>query len=259
MSAFVTLAFNALAFVVFALLAAVVPYTRRKRSYWTERGVRAVSDRHGFAATIPGVRLDDTLLASYRDGAGTAVTVLGLHDSGRPCALSCDVNVAAAALSNDGFAEVACCNDRSLVPCTVDRDGAMAVLPAMTECVDELITSLEAIANRRLTVSPWTEVKNCAAAVVATCVYGLPMVHSQIKAFTEQCDKALQLTAGGRSARPVATDYFASYGLMSNDRTSSTDFKRMLRAAAATSDKIGPGECGFSLSVFHRACTINAR
>lgn len=238
MIAFVTSAFEALAFVAFAVLVAVVPYARRKRSYWTGRGVRVVSDRRGMTTTLPGVRLNDRWLAGYRARAGPAAAVLGLHDSGRPCALACDVRVAAAALATDGFAEADGRDARSVVPSAVDADAMAAVLPAMAECVDELVTSLEAVANRRLTVSPWTEVKKCAATVVATCVYGLPMVHSQVDAFAEQCNKALPSSGGGRSPATVA-DYFASYDLSSNDRAT-VNFKGLLRAAAAASKKISP-------------------
>jgi len=238
MIAFVTSAFEALAFVMFVVLVAVVPYTRRKRSYWTGLGVRMVSDWRGLTTTLPGVRLNDRSLANYRDRAGPAAAVLGLHDSGRPCALACDVRVAATALANDGFAETDGRDEQSIVPSAVDADAMVVVLSAMTECVDELVTSLEAVANRRLIVSPWTEVKKCAGTVVATCVYGLPMVHSQIDAFAEQCNKALP-SFGGRS-RPTVTDYFASYDLSSNDRM--TNFKGLLRAAAAASDKISPSK-----------------
>lgn len=239
MVAFVTFVFEALAFVAFAVLVAVVPYARRKRSYWTSRGVRVTADRRALATTLPRVRLGDKLLARYRDEAGTDA-MLGLHDSGRPCALACDIRVATAALGNDGFAEVDGRNCHSLVPSTVDAEGVIAVLPVMSECVNELITSLEAVANRQLTVAPWTEVKKCAVTVVATCVYGQPMIDSRIKAFAEQCDKALR--------SPEATDYFTEYNLASDDRTSlssppSNDFKRLFRTAAADSDKIDTGKC----------------
>lgn len=239
MSTFVTLVFEVLAFVTFAVLVAVVPYVRRKRSYWTSRGIRVAGDRHALVTTLPGVRLDDRSLARYRDEAGPDTIVLGLHDDGRPCALACDVRVAAAALGNDGFAEADGRNSQSLVPSTVDADGVIAVLPVMSECVAELITSLEAVANRHLTVLPWTEVKKCAVTVVATCVYGQPMIDSRVKAFAEQCDKALRSPA-------AATEYFATYDLSTDDRASSSpsnDFKRLFRTAAAENDKISSGEC----------------
>lgn len=235
--AFVTLALEVLAFVAFAVLAVVVTYVRRKRGYWTSRGVRVASDRRALVATLPGVRLDDGSLGRlYRDAAATAA-VLGVHDGGRPCALACDERVAAAAMANDGFADADRGRRRSLVPSLVDAQGMAAVLPAMTECVVELITSLEAVANRRLTVAPWTEVRQCAATVVATCVYGQPMIHSRVKAFAEQCDRALRSPA-------AVTDYFAAYDLSSDLESSSTDFKRLLMDAAAADcgDRIGSGK-----------------
>lgn len=238
--AYVTLAFEVLAFVAFAVMAAVVPYVRRKRGYWTGRGVRVASGGRALAATLPGVRLDDrSLTRLYRDAAAA---VLGAHDGGRPCALACDKRVAAAAMANDGFADAdrgrrPGAGRRSLVPSVVDAQGMAAVLPAMTECVVELITSLEAVANRRLTVAPWTEVRQCAATVVATCVYGQPMIHSRVQAFAEQCDRALR-------APSAVTDYFAAYDLSSDIKSSSVDFKRLLTDAAATDcgDRIGSGK-----------------
>lgn len=239
MVAFVTFVFEALAFVIFAVLIVVVPYARRKRSYWTNRGVQVAAGRRALATTLLGVKLDDRSLARYRYEAG-ADALLGLHDSGRPCALACDIRLAVAALGNDGFTEVNSRNCHSLVPTTVDAESVIAMLPVMNKCVNELITSLEAVANRQLTVAPWTEVKNCAVMVVATCVYGQPMIDSRIKAFAEQCDKALR--------SPASTDYFTTYDLSSDDRTSyssspSNDFKRLFQTAAADSDKINIGKC----------------
>lgn len=228
------LVFEAFACVVIAVLIAAVPYVHRKRGYWTGRGVRSASGPRALAATLPGVRLDDrTMAARYR---GEADAVLGLHDGGRPCALACDVRVAAAAMSNDGFADAGAglSNRRSLVPSVVDAQAAVAVLPAMAECVAELITSLEAVANRRLSVVPWTEVRHCAATVVATCVYGQPMIHSRVKTFAEHCYQTLS------SSSPSISDYFARYDLSSS--TTSTNFKELLMAAAADNDDIGTGE-----------------
>lgn len=240
-----TLALEVLAFVMFAVLVAVVPYARRKQKYWTSRGVRLAStERRALAATLPRVQLDARSLTRYRDEASADVAVLGVHDAGRPCVLACNVNVAAAALGNDGFAE-SCAGDddqaTTLVPSTVDADSGTAVLPAMNECVDELITSLEAVANRRMTVTPWAEVKKCATAAVATCVYGQPMIDSRVKAFAQQCDRALSSSSGAAAHRRRPTDYFSTYDLSINDRASATDFRRMFRAAASSSDKIGSG------------------
>jgi len=200
----------------------------------------AATGYRSLANTLPGVRLHDRSLCPLRDdGKAAGAAALGLYDGGRPVALACDSRVAAAALGNDGFAEEGG-RDTSLVPSAVDAGSATAVLPTMAECVVELITSLEAVANRRLTVSPWTEVKQCATTVVATCVYGQPMVDSRIKAFAEQCAKALSPAGGG--GRPTVTDYFAAYDLSPDGRSPSTDFKQIFRTAAAGSDKIDAGE-----------------
>lgn len=238
-------AVQALAFAAFAVLALVVPYARRKRGYWTGRGVPVAQGRRALAATLPGVGIDEGSLSRYRDeGLAAGAAVLGLHDAGRPCALACDVRVASAAFGNDGFAGEEKEHDRqgpakSLIPTVVDATGSLTVLPAMSECVTELITSLEGAANRGLTVVPYAEVKKCAARAVATCVYGQPMIDSRLVAFAEQCDKAL---TGGR--RPVFTDYFAGYDVNTDDRKSSSmDFKRLLRAAIADDDRIGSGKC----------------
>lgn len=235
------LVFEAFAYVAIAVLFAAVPYVHRKRGYWTRRGVRSASGPRAMAATLPGVRLDDrTAAARYRDGPADDA-VLGLHDGGRPCALARDVRVAAAAMSNDGFADAAAGrpNGRSLVPSTVDAQTVVAVLPAMAECVAELITSLEAVANRRLTVVPWTEVRQCAATVVATCVYGQPMIHSRVKSFAEQCYRTL--SSSSSSSSPSISGYFAGYDLSSSSQSpsSSTNFKQLLMAAAADNDDIG--------------------
>jgi len=241
MGAYVTWTLEVLAFAIFVLVAAVVPYARRKRDYWTNRGVLAASGHRSLANTLPGFRLHDRSLSGHRNDAKAAgAAVLGLYDAGRPTALACDIRVAAAAMANDGFAEVETRGGRelSLLPSAVDAGAVTAVLPTMAVCVAELVTSLEAVANRRLTIVPWTEVKKCATTVVATCVYGQPMVDSLIKAFAEQCDKALS----GAGGRPTVTDYFASYDLSSDGRASSSDFKQILRAAAADSDKIDAGE-----------------
>lgn len=229
-----SLLFEALTYAVLAVLIAAVPYVRRKRGHWTGRGVRPASGLRALAATLPGVRLDDrTVAALYRDEADA---VLGLHDGGRPCALARDVRVAAAAMSNDGFADAAAVlsNRRSLVPSAVDAQAVVAVLPTMAECAAELITSLEAVANRRLTVAPWTEVRQCAATVVATCVYGQPMIHSRVKTFAEHCYRTLSSSS--------ISDYFAGYDLSSSSSSSSTNFKELLMAAAADNDDIGAGE-----------------
>lgn len=237
---YVTLTLEALAFGTFVVLAVLVPYARRKRDYWTSRGMPAAASYRSLANTLPGVRLQDRSLSRHRDdGKAAGFAALGLYDGGRPVALACDVRVAVAALGNDGFAEEGG-RHTSLVPAAVNTGSATAVLSTMTECVAELITSLEAVANRRLTVSPWTEVKQCATTVVATCVYGQPMVDSRIKAFAEQCGKALSPAGGG--GRPAVTDYFAAYDLSSDGRAPSTDFKQIFRTAAADSDKIDAGE-----------------
>lgn len=235
MGAYLSLSCEVLAFTAFAMLAAVVPYVNRKRNYWTSRGVRAASGPRALANTLPGVRIDDRSLTDrYADASASDAALMGLHDGGRPCALTCDVRTAAAALANDGFADLENYGP-SFVPFTVDAQGMIAVLPAMTECVVELITSLESRANRQITVEPWTEVRRCAAAVVATSVYGQPMIHSRVEAFERQCMRAL---SGGR--RPVATDYFATYDLTTDCRSpTSTDFKRLLLETAA--DKTDSG------------------
>ncbi|XP_025205656.1 cytochrome P450 6a8-like [Melanaphis sacchari] len=238
MGAYVTWTLEVLAFATFVVLAVLMPYARRKRDYWTNRGVPVAAGYRSLTNMLPGFRLHDRSLSRHRDDAKAAgATALGLFDGGRPTALACDLRVAAAALGNDGFTEAETTGGRetSLVPSAVDACAAIAVLPTMTVCVAELVTSLEAVANRRLTISPWTEVKNCATTVVATCVYGQPMVDSRIKTFAEQCDKAL--SDGGRG-RPTITDYFASYDLSSDGRASSTDFKQIFRAAARCSDQI---------------------
>uniref|UniRef100_A0A2S2R5A9 Cytochrome p450 n=1 Tax=Sipha flava TaxID=143950 RepID=A0A2S2R5A9_9HEMI len=222
-----TLALEALAFAVFVALAAVVPYVRRKRGYWTSRGVTVATGARALAATVPGIRLDEKSLARYRDKAAAA-TLVGLHDAGRPCALACDVRVAAAALGNDGFIEpLGRTGAGSLIPRVVNAETVTAMLPAMCEAVTELITSLEALANLRQTIGPWTYAKKCSITTVATCVYGQPMIDSRVNAFAEQCDKALQ--------RPAVTDYFTTYDLssISGRGASSTDFKQLLREAAA--------------------------
>nr|UOW66139.1 cytochrome P450 6UN1 [Rhopalosiphum padi] len=237
MGAYVTWTLEVLAFATFVVLAVLMPYARRKRDYWTSRGVLAAAGYRSLANTLPGVRLHDRSLSRHRDDAkAKGAAALGLFDGGRPVVLACDFRVAAAALGNDGFAEAKTTRDgeTSLVPSAVDAGAVTAVLPTMAVCVAELITSLEAVANRRLTISPWTEVKNCAMTVVATCVYGQPMVDSRIKAFAEQCKKALS----GGGGRPAVTDYFASYDLSSDGRTSSTDFKQIFMTAATNSDKI---------------------
>eukprot|EP00102_Acyrthosiphon_pisum_P011687 XP_008180507.1 PREDICTED: uncharacterized protein LOC100574879 [Acyrthosiphon pisum] len=237
MGAYVTWTLEVLAFAIFVVVAAVVPYARRKRDYWMNRGVLAAAGYRLLVNTLPGIRLHDRSLSGHRNDAKAAgAAVLGLYDAGRPTVLACDIRVAAAAMANDGFAEVETRGGRemSLLPTAVDAGAVTAVLPTMAVCVAELITSLEAVANRRLTIVPWTEVKKCATTVVATCVYGQPMVDSRIKAFAEQCDKALS----GASGRPTVTDHFASYDLSSDGRASSSDFKQILRAAAADSDKI---------------------
>lgn len=240
MGAYVTWTLEALAFGTFVVLAVLVPYARRKRDYWTSRGLTAAAGYRSLANTLPGVRLHDRSLSRHRDdGRATGAAAVGLYDGGRPVALACDFRVAAAALGNDGFAEEGG-RDTSLVPSAVNAGSVTAVLPTMAECVAELITSLEAVANRRLTVSPWTEVKNCATTVVATCVYGQPMVDSRIKAFAEQCAKAL--SQGGGGGRSTVTDYFATYDLSLDGRAPSTDFKQIFRAAATDSDKIDAGE-----------------
>jgi len=241
MGAYVTWTLEVLAFATFVVLAVLMPYARRKRDYWTSRGVLAAAGYRSLANTLPGVRLHDRSLSRHRDDAkAKGAAALGLFDGGRPVVLACDFRVAAAALGNDGFAEAKTTRDgeTSLVPSAVDAGAVTAVLPTMAVCVAELITSLEAVANRRLTISPWTEVKNCAMTVVATCVYGQPMVDSRIKAFAEQCKKALS----GGGGRPAVTDYFASYDLSSDGRTSSTDFKQIFMTAAANSDKIDAGQ-----------------
>jgi len=230
-----------LAFAIFVVFAAVVPYARRKRDYWTSRGVLAAAGYRSFFNTLPGVRLQDRSLTGHRNNAkAEGAAALGLYDAGRPTALACDIQVAAAAMANDGFAEVETIGSQemSLLPSAVDADAVTTVLPIMGECVAELITSLEAVANRRLTIMPWTEVKKCATTVVATCVYGQPMIDSRIKAFEEQCDKALS----GGGDRPTLTDYFTSYDLSSDGRVSTPDFKKILRLAAADNDKIDSGE-----------------
>lgn len=227
-----TWALEALAFAVLAALVAAVPYARRKRDYWTGRGVTVATGTRALATTVPGVRLDDGTLAQYRHQAAAATTaaVVGLHDAGRPCALACDVRVAADALGNDGFAEPHGRGGDSLIPRTVDADVVAAALPTMNEGACELITSLEAVANLRMTIVPWTYAKKCSATTVATCVYGQPMVDSRINAFAEQCDRALS------SSRPAITDYFAAYDLSSTvsygGASPSTDFKRLLMATA---------------------------
>lgn len=239
MGAYVTLALEALAFAAFVVFAALVPYVRRKRNYWTGRGVPVAASESTLAA-LPGFRLDDRALARHRtEAVATSIPVVGVHDAGKPCALVCDVRVAMAALGNDGFAE----RDQrlSLVPSVVDAAGVIAVLPAMTECVGELITSLEGAANRQLTVSPWSEVKKCSSTVVATCVYGQPMVDSRIKAFAEQCDKALS-GRRGPADRPNATEYFTAYDLSANNELKAVNFKQMLRVAAAEDDRITAGK-----------------
>lgn len=241
MGAYVTWTLEVLAFTIFVVVAAVVPYTRRKRDYWTNRGVMAAAGYRSLANTLPGFRLHDKSLSGHlNDAKAAGAAVLGLYDSGRPTVLVCDIRVAVAAMANDGFAEAETKDgcEMSLLPSIVDAGAVTAVLPTMAVSVAELITSLEAVANRRLTIVPWTEVKKCATTIVATCVYGQPMVDSRIKAFAEQCDKALS----GASSRPTITDYFASYNLSSDGRASSTDFKQILRAAAAYSDKIDAGE-----------------
>lgn len=230
MYAAVTLAFELTAFAAFVALAVLVPYVRRKREYWTSRGVPVPRDRRSVAAALPGVRLDDRSLAAYRRGAGAA-PLLGLHDAGRPCALACDALVAADATGGRGFADVDAAG--TLLPAAVD--AAAAALPAMAECAAELTTSLEAVANRRLTVVLWTEVRRCAAAVVATCVYGQPMVDSRVKAFAERCDEALSPSA----AAAGCPEYFAAYDLRAG---AATDFVRLLRAAAADGDETDPGK-----------------
>lgn len=239
-----TLAFEMAAFAAFVVLAVLVPYVRRKREFWTSRGVPVSRDRRAMAAALPGVRLDDRSLAAYRRGAGAA-PVLGLHDAGRPCALACDATVAADAAGDHGFADAATAaavaSAGSLVPAAVNADAVAAVLPVMAECAVELTTSLEAVANRRLTVVPWTEVRRCAAAAVAACVYGQPMVDSRMKAFADRCDEALS-----PSARAGCPEYFAGYELRAADGdrpAAGADFMRMLRAAAANSDRVtDPGE-----------------
>lgn len=230
----VTLAMEVLAFAAFVVLAAIVPYVRRKREYWTSRGVRVPSaDGRTLMSTLPNFRLGEKRMGQYyRDCDKSTSAVLGIYDAGRPCVLACDLRVAAAALGNDGFAEVDNRDGRnSLIASTVDADAVIGVLPVMNECVVELITSLEGVANRQLTIVPWTEVKKCAATVVATCVYGQPMIDSRIKAFAGQCDKALL------NRRPTFTKYFAMYDLLSDDRGLSNDFKRLLRSAAEKNKK----------------------
>lgn len=245
MVAFLTVAIEVLAFVAFVALAAIVPYFRRKRAYWINRGVRVPSaDVHSLMATLPNFRLDDKRLGQYySDCEKPTPAVLGMYDAGRACVMACDVRVATTVLGNDGFAEVDKRDDqKSLIPITVDVDAVIGVLPVMNECVGELITSLEAVANRRLTIVPWAEVRKCSATVVATCVYGQPMIDSRIKAFAEKCDKAL--LNGRHGCRPTPTDYFEKYNLSSDDRASSNDFKRLLRSAAEKNEKLpSPGEC----------------
>lgn len=249
-----TLALELTAFAAFVVLAVLVPYVRRKREFWTSRGVPVPHSRRAMATTLPGFRLDDRSLAAYRRGAGAA-PVLGLHDAGQPCALACDVLVAAAAMADHGFAEPDVRRRvGTLVPVAVNADAIAAVLPAMAECVTELSTSLEAVANRRLTVVPWTEVRRCAAAVVATCVYGQPMVDSKVKAFAERCDEALSPSAG-------CPGYFASYDLRTDDRpTANVNIMRLLRAAAANKDKIDPGKTHrYKLSIMTTHPTLSPR
>lgn len=242
-----TLVLEALAFVVFIALAVVVPYARRKRGYWTGRGVTAATGARALATTVPGVRLDGKMLPWYCDEAAAAnAAVLGLHDAGRPCALACDLRVAAAALSDDGFAEPANGgrNGRSAISRVVDADAVAAVLPSMNEGACELITSLEVVANYRQTIAPWPYAKKCSVSAVATCVYGQPMVDSRINAFAEQCDKALSSSL----PRPAITDYFNTYDLSSTGHGAaapSTDFKRLLRAAAADQNDSSGRCCRF--------------
>lgn len=242
MGSYVTWSLEVLAFAIFILSAVVVPYARRKRDYWTSRGVPTAAGYRSFACTLPGIRLQDRSLSGHlNDAKAAGAAALGLHDAGRPTALACDIMVAAAAMSNDGFGEVETRggHEMSLLPSAVDADAVTTVLPTMAMCVAELITSLEAVANRRLTIMPWVELKKCATTVVATCVYGQPLIDSRIKAFAEQCDKALS----GGGGRPTVTDYFASYNLSSsNGKESSSDLKTILRSAATSSEKIDAGE-----------------
>lgn len=240
MNAYAILALETLTFVAFVALAALWPYANRKRNYWTSKGLPTAPGQ-GPLSALPGCRLDDRALAGYM---AAATPVVGALDAGDPRAVACDVRVAAAALADHSFAEP----DRrpSLVPSTVNEDAAAAVLPTLTECVAELITSLEAVANRRLTVGPWAEVRKCASTAVATCVYGQPMIDSRMKAFAEQCDHAL---SAGRGRRPaVPTDYFMAYDLSADTRT--TDFKQLLVAAAASANGGECCVCSFFFFVF---------
>ncbi|VVC38578.1 Cytochrome P450,Cytochrome P450, E-class, group I [Cinara cedri] len=226
MSGYITVALEVLAFLAFVVMAVGVPYVRRKRGYWTDRGVPVAGGT--LATTFPGVRLNERLLTSYFKHATAAV--VGLHDAGRPCALACDVRIAASAMGNDGFAEPGYRGAQdgcSLVRTVMDAETMATVMPVMNECVAELVTSLEAVANRRLTIAPWTRVRKCAATAVATCVYGQPMIDSRIEAFAAQCDKALKSPA-------VITDYFAGYGLSDDDgRAQPPHIKRLLHEASA--------------------------
>lgn len=229
---YVTMALEVAMFVVFVAIAVGVPYVSRKRGYWTSRGVPVAPGRRALVTALPGVRLDDRSLSGYYR---VDATVIGLHDAGRPCALACDVRVATSAMGNDGFAEPDADGGPSFVRAVLDADTMATVMPAMHECVAELVTSLEAVANRRLTVAPWPRVRKCAATAVATCVYGQPMIDSRVEAFAVQCDKAL------RSPGAI-TDYFAAYDLSDDDgRAQSPHIKRSLRSAASDGN-LGPGK-----------------
>lgn len=233
---YVAVAVEVLAFVAFVATVIGVPYVRRKRDYWTGRGVPVASGRHALAITLPGVRLDDRSLNGYYKD--TAASVIGLHDAGRPCALACDVRVAVSAMSNDGFAEPITGDADGgcgLVQTVLDAESIATVIPVMNECVVELVTSLEAVANRRLTISPWARIRKCASTTVATCVYGQQMIDSRMEAFAEQCDKALK--------SPLAiTDYFAGYDLSDDDGRAQQSHLKRLFTKAATDRNLGSGK-----------------
>lgn len=233
---YVIVALEMLTLVVFVAMAVGMPYVNRKRDYWTSRGVPVAPGRRALAAALPGVRLDDRTLTGYYRGDAT---VVGLHDAGRPCALACDVRVATSAMGNDGFAKLggADADDGcGFMRAALDADTMAAVMPVMCECVTELVTSLEAMANRRLTVAPWSRVRKCAATAVATCVYGQPMIDSRVEAFRAQCDKALR-------SPDAVTDYFAAYGLPDDDDglAQPLHIGRLLRKAAAEKN-LDPGK-----------------
>ncbi|XP_050423629.1 cytochrome P450 6a8-like [Adelges cooleyi] len=222
-----TLALESLAFAAFVVIAVLLPYVRRKHNYWTSRGV-PVAAGQSVLTTLPVCRLDEKALTAYREVVVDA-PVMGLHDAGKPCALACEVRVASVVLGNDSFVEddgTSPAAGFSRIPNVLTEDAMYTLAPVMAECVAELTTSMEAIANRRMTVTPRANVKRCATIAVATCVYGQPIIDSQMKTFEDNCEQALRARRD-----PVATaKHMSAY----EEKTSANCFKTILCKAANT-------------------------